>query len=332
MHVQQITLSRNESIKQMKKIIVLLTIFSFTKLLAQQAPQYSQFLSNGLTINPAYAGSKEILNLNALYRAQWANIEGFPSTQTIGIDGPAFNNVGLGFHVVNDNAGAQHQLAFFGSYAYRLKISETRRLSFGVAAGASQFSVNSSKLIADVANDPLLLSSTESRLVPDAKAGIYYLTDKFYAGFSASDLLADLGTESSILLIQQQRHYFFTTGFLTTLNDKLELKPSFLLKENFRTPTNVDIHAFVLYNEKIGIGASYRTGVRLFSNALKDKSLQLNDAVVLMTEFYVKNSFRVGYAYDITTTALRGSSSHEISLSYYFTKKQDVKKATSSYF
>lgn len=316
----------------MKNLILLLSVLFFTKLSAQQAPQYSQYLSNGLTINPAYAGSKKVLNLNALYRAQWENIEGFPSTQTISIDGPAFENMGLGFHVVNDNAGAQHQLAFFGSYAYRLKTSETGRLSFGLAAGASQFSLNASKLITDVASDPLMLSSMESRTVPDAKAGVYYSTEKFYAGFSASDLLADLQPEHLSLLITQQRHYFLTTGFLTNLNDKFKLKPSLLVKENFRTPTNVDIHAFVLYNEKIGMGASYRTGVRLFSNAIKDKSLKLNDAVVLMAEFYVKNNFRIGYAYDITTTALSGSSSHELSLSYFFFKKQDPKLATPSYF
>ena len=43
---------------------------------------------NGLFINPAYAGSMEVLDVMAIYRAQWVGLEGAPNTANISINSP----------------------------------------------------------------------------------------------------------------------------------------------------------------------------------------------------------------------------------------------------
>ena len=71
----------------MKKI-VLTTLFNLfcLCLFAQQNAQFGQYMFNGLYINPAYAGYKEELYMQAFVRAQWTGIQGAPQTLSISVD------------------------------------------------------------------------------------------------------------------------------------------------------------------------------------------------------------------------------------------------------
>src|SRR6478736_4579598 len=124
----------------MKKYLFLLVLnLGIGSAIAQQDPQYSQYLFNGVVINPAYAGSREYVNINALYRKQWVSVNGSPTSQLISVDAPAYNNsVGLGFYAYNDQLGAQFRKGAFAVFAYRIKVSQKGRLSLGTSVGASQ--------------------------------------------------------------------------------------------------------------------------------------------------------------------------------------------------
>lgn len=314
----------------MKKIMITtLAVLVSAIMYAQQNPQYSQYIFNMMVINPAYAGSKDVLNLNGLHRSQWTGLEGSPSTQTVSVDASAGKAVGLGLYVINDNLGAQRQTAFFGSFAYRFQISEDARLSFGLAGGASQFSIDGSKLTSDNP-DPSVPLSLDSRIIPDAKGGVFFNTKRFYAGLSVSDLLSHVHFEKEIGIIQG-RHYFFTTGYVFDIGKNFKFKPSILLKEDFKGPANIDLNAFVLFYEKVWLGASYRTGTKIPGGG-SGNSLSLENAVALITELYATDKLRIGYSYDITGSTLKNYSSHEISLGYFFYKKQDTKMVSPRYF
>jgi len=68
----------------MKKnyIIALLLLAGLFNVNAQQDPQYTQYMYNMSVVNPAYAGSKDAISTGLLYRKQWVNIEGAPTTFT----------------------------------------------------------------------------------------------------------------------------------------------------------------------------------------------------------------------------------------------------------
>jgi type IX secretion system PorP/SprF family membrane protein len=292
---------------------------------AQQDSQYNQYIFNELVINPAYAGTKEIINANAILSKQWAGLDGSPTTQTVSIEGPVSGKIGLGFHLINDQIGAQSHQGVFGSYSYKLQINETYKLSLGLALGASYFSINGTELTTASPDDPAVPKTSEGKLLLDAKTGLLFYGERLYAGLSVSDLLAN-AFQSEPFYVKQIRHYYLTAGYIFDVLPKLKFKPGFLYKHAYKSPSNIDINAFFLYNQKFWIGCTYRFGSMMFVNKTLSNSLKNRDAFVLMTEYNVNDKFRIGYAYTMTTGVLKSYTSHEISLGYFIPGKVPVEK------
>lgn len=303
-----------------------------TSAYAQQDPQFNQYIFNNLIINPAYAGTKGIKTLSATFATQWLGFAGAPLTQTISYEGPVTENTGLGIHLINDKIGAQTQQGAFASYAHKVKLNENFRLSFGLAAGASHYSLDGSKFIIDDENDPSIPTEYVNKLRFDSKTGLFLYSDRFYAGFSVSGLLADVMKKNDLEVTTQTRHYYLTSGYVFDLNEDFKFKPSFLIKEDFKAPTNIDITTFFLYKEKIWLGASLRTGLMNISNKSLDNTLRKRNAVAFMTEWNIKDDFRVGYSYTLTVSSLKNYSGHEIQLGYFFPEKATPKMKTPRYF
>jgi len=310
----------------MKRIIyITVLILIAASCYAQQNPQYNQYIFNELIINPAYAGTKEIINANAIFSKQWAGIDGSPITQTISIDGPLSEKVGLGLHLVNDCIGAESQKGFFGSYSYKINLNDIYKLSFGIAAGASYFSLNGNKLTTTIQDDPAVPKTLESKLYFDSKAGLFLYSERLYGGFSVADLLANVFNRDPFY-VRQIRHYYLTGGYVFDCTPNLKFKPSFLFKHAYDSPSDVDLNAYFLYNQRFWLGVTYRFGSMLFVNKSLSSTLKQRDAIVIMTEYNINEKFRVGYAYTITTSVLKNFSGHEISLGYFIPGKVPVKK------
>jgi hypothetical protein len=120
---------------------------------------------------------------------------------------------------------------------------------------------------------------------------------------------------------------------LVPLSQGIQLKPSFLLKDDRGGPTSLDVNAFILLAEKIWIGGSYRTGVKLYEKNYLQKDLSNKNAVVAAVEIFPVKSLRIGYGYDFSIGPLQGYSggTHEISLGYYFQRK-NARMYTPRYF
>ena len=123
----------------MKRLfIVLCFVLRYAAVLAQQDAQYSQYIFNGLYINPAYAGYKQDFYLQSFYRSQWTGFTGAPTSYSVAADGSVNDTkVGLGLLLAGDNIGAQKSLAADFSYAYHIQVGqdENTRLSFGLGLG-----------------------------------------------------------------------------------------------------------------------------------------------------------------------------------------------------
>lgn len=322
----------------MKKILQILSVLLlFAKVVnAQQDAQFSQYMFNGIYINPAYAGYKEQLNVHAFYRNQWTGINGAPKTMSLAVDAIANDgNVGLALQLSSDRLGAQRNESVYGNYAYRIRLNAdgSSRLAFGVGVGAVQLGIDGAMLNP---NFPEIYQPTglQSTIVPDARAGAYFSNNRFYAGLSADNLVSQyIDIDRFAFIPQPKPHYYLTAGVLIPLNQDFLLKPSFLLKDDRGGPTSLDLNAFIIMANKFWIGGSYRTGVKLYSKNYLQKDLsQLNSAVAAL-QFLPTENLRIGYAYDFSIGPLQGYSSgtHEISVSYFFNKK-DVRMATPRYF
>lgn len=299
---------------------------------AQQNAQYSQYIFNQLVINPAYAGTKGTISVNGIYSAQWSGLDGAPTTQSISIEGPAYKNMGLGLHIIRDEIGAQSHHGIYGSYSYKIRLNSTYTLSMGVASGVSYYTLNGSYLTRESFDDPAIPLNTETATRFDSKIGLFFYSRQMFLGFSVSELTADVKKSYDLLVAGQVQHYYLTGGYVFKLNDDFKFKPGFLIKEDFKAPTNIDLNSYILYKNRFWLGGTFRTGADIFRNKEIDQSLRNRDAVIVMADFNINNNFRIGYAYTFTLSALKDFPGHEIALSYYFRPKTSARMLTPRYF
>ncbi len=300
--------------KNLIAVSLILLVGTSNKLMAQYDPMFTQYMFNEMFINPAYAGSKEALAINALHRQQWVGFEGRPVTTTLSLHGPLANNkMGVGLSVLNESVadGKLKRNLVYATYAYRIKTGEKGHLSFGLMGGAHIQSNNYATLQTTDLNDVRFSANTGSVLTPNFGAGVYYSTQKFYAGFSIPRMVADnLGissggkVEKNIKVDPTKFHYYFTVGRVFDAGADLKLKPQIMLKAIKNAPVEMDINLNALIMEKLWIGASYRTKA--------DMSF--------ITGLQITPQFLVSYSYDYSLSKIRdfSSGSHEIGLGYVF--------------
>lgn len=318
--------------KIMKTIIpFFLFVLISSGIYAQQNALMNHYIFNQTTINPAYVGTKQWTNLNFTTASQWTGLEGAPFTQVLSLEGAISSRNGLGVQIINDKVGAQYQQSIYGSFSHILKLNEKWNLSFGIAAGLSYFTLDGNKLNS-AEYDPSVPQQRVNTFKFDPKTGVFLYSDRFYAGFSVNDLLGDLIKNKRTNSIDQARHYYLTAGYVFDLGDQFKWKPSFLIREDLRAQSTMDINNFVLYKETFWLGVTYRFGVNSVFNNELDNTLRMRNAIVFMTEWNINKSLLVGYAYTMSTSALSGFSGHEIEIAYTFPKRADTRMRTPRYF
>lgn len=308
----------------LKKIFlfILLVAGLQVRVLAQTDLQFSQYMFNYLYINPAYAGYKEQINATTFFRAQYLGFAGAPTTASISIDAPVFSdNMGFGIQINQDQIGIQHTLTGGLAYSYRVEVGEDARLCFGLQGGFSQFSSDPSRSHPYDANDALITQGAYSSLDFTTKAGVFYYNSNFYVGASATNLYTKSiqNTGIGVSIPTQEKHYYLSAGALFQVNDELALKPSFLLKDPQAGISTADINCFLLIDSKLWLGGSYRLGVPLNARNINRGAASNQNDLVFLTEFYVNDRLRIGYAYDYPLSSAMSfkSGSHEISIGYY---------------
>jgi type IX secretion system PorP/SprF family membrane protein len=318
-----------------KQLILLLFLLVAIPALAQQDIQFSQYVFNGLSVNPAYAGYKGELYGNTTYRQQWNGIQGAPQTAFVTLDGLARKrdeNIGIGGQLTWDRLGPQESIALKGAYTYRIPMNYagTRRLCLGIGVSVTQYSLDGSALVYIDPNDPTMPSVKVSTIVPDADFGIYYYTPNFYAGVSALDLFSlnqqrDIyySSGNSYSTLRKSPHLYLTMGTMVNLSDNVKLKPSFMIKEDFKSPTSIDLNLLWLLAEKIWVGGSYRFGVSGPAKSGYQPDLQSTAAASAMVEIFATSNMRIGYAYDFTTSQMASyqNGTHELSIGILFPSK-----------
>jgi type IX secretion system PorP/SprF family membrane protein len=295
----------------MKNLLTLLILLVTSTLFAQQDALFSQYMFNKLAVNPGYAGSRELLSADLLYRYQWVNIEGAPKTVSASIHSPLNNpHLAMGFNLSNDKIGPLSNTTAMATFAYRL-IFPKSKLSFGLQAGVKSSNVIWNEFKAVDENEPFLMMQNDimKKVVPDANFGVYYYSDKFYAGISSRQLLQNqsLLVKDSIGNTQFTKlmtHFYGMTGAAFPLGENVVFRPSLLAKFVNNAPPQLDLNASFLFAQTLWLGVSYRT----------------EKAISLITEVNIAQNLRIGYSYDIWLNELQAynKGSHEIRMSFDF--------------
>lgn len=294
----------------MKYTLAVMMLFCCSlSLKAQQDAMYTQYMFNMMGVNPAYAGSRGVLSATALHRRQWVGIDGAPETSTISFDmSTRDNKVGLGIQAFNDKIGITRTTGFYTSYAYRIHFNENRALAIGLQGGISNYKADLTKVdLTD--DDDIAFSQNVNVILPSFGAGVYYNSDRFYAGFSIPNLVKSYLRKDVIyyradVIAKKYLHFFFIAGYVFDLNDDLKLKPSTLVKVVRGAPVQLDANLNLWIKDVVSVGGSYRTG----------------DAVSGLLEVQITDQLRIGYAYDhpISKLVKYNQGTHEIMLRYEF--------------
>jgi len=267
---------------KMRIVTIFLMTWNVSLVFGQQEPQFTQFFDNKLFVNPAYAGSRELLNVTGIHREQWMGFSGRPVSSTLSIHSPLkYESVGVGMTFVHDQAGPISQTMVYGDFSYTLKFKNAdRKLSFGLKGGLNVISAATSTLETTQDNDPKLLQNVQNQVNPNFGFGIYYHGPHFFAGASTPRIIEQSFGNSETT--KERRHYFGIIGGIVDLNSST---------------------AFI-YREKIWFGGMYRWDA----------------AFGIFSQFQLTDQFKVGVAGDFGTQEIRkyNYGTVEVLLSYDF--------------
>lgn len=285
---------------------------------AQQDAQYTQYMYNTLSVNPAYAGSRDVFSLVGLYRAQWIGLEGAPRTFTASAHTPSGEHVGLGLNITRDEIFISQETYVDLAFSYNFYVSRNGTLALGLKAGGHLLDIDSARLNRGAFNpgDTDAEINIDNKFSPQFGFGAYYYTDRFYLGLSAPNILEtkhfnESSTSSSSLssaTAKERINFYIMSGYVFDLNHELKLKPAALVKAVSGAPLQLDISANFLIKEKITLGAAYRWSAALSGMI----GLQLSDQLM------------IGFAYDRENTELQqyNNGSYEFILRYeLFTRR-----------
>lgn len=289
--------------------LIILAVFALSGVAAyaQQDPQYSQYMFNPLSINPAYSGSRGVMNGALVYRQQWVSFPGAPNTQVLAINTPLRKGkVGIGAEIVRDQIGPKTSIAGYLSYAYRIKLGKGK-LAFGLGAGILNYTIDWAMIDYKDQGDAYAQLGRESTTLPDFKFGVYYNNKKFYTGVSVTHLnRAEYGhfiADSIVNTASLRRHVFFTIGRAFALGTNFTFSPSIMVRGVANTELiSADLNLNFRYKEVIWFGVSFRS----------------ENSLIAMAQYNISEKLKIGYSYDASFGKLAGyhGGTHEIMIGF----------------
>lgn len=298
-----------------KAVINFIFVIISPGLFSQYYPHYSQYLINGQTINPAFAGSRDVLSLSALYRDQWIGFDGAPKTMTFSGHTPLRKlSSAVGINVLSDRIGVSTHNSVFLNYAYRIRFKKNNRtLAFGLGAGVDMFRSDLSKITTASYGDRVFENQILKSTKLNFSTGIYYYAKRFFAGWSSPSLMNygyDVFSTLPDSLKTLPSNYFFLIGYTFKLNNEIKLRLSLLRKNYPGYNDQIDFNTSLIVYDRLNMTLSFR-----------DK-----ESLIWITEYQINDQIRIGYAHDFVLSRMNKYShgTNEFFIRYELIYKTDM--------
>lgn len=298
------------SLTEVKYLLLVVMVWSTISIAnGQHAIQFSQYFSNQLILNPAYAGADDALSLTMVHRNQWTGVTGAPKTTTLSGHTLFKNkNTGLGINLFSDKINIHSNVSFTGIYSYRIKTGERSYLSLGLQAGINYVKSDYASLAGSIhdPNDPNIRFENMSDAEFQFGTGLYFRNPQLEFGLSAP-ILYTSGINyftDSLTSPSTTPHYFLFTRYKIILSPQVQLHPGFLIKGKSGWPLAVDLNVDALFNEVLLFGLSYRSFETLST----------------IVQIKVLPQMKFGYTYEMPLKSIqqRNYNTHEVMLNYIF--------------
>lgn len=302
--------------------LIVITGIAASEVVAQQKPQFTQYILNNYIANPALTGIENYIDVKASHREQWKGMEGAPVTNYFSLHFPlgkkddksnatSFNMTGTGMYVHNyredyiasephhglgfifldDKAGQLKQTSGSITYAYHLGLSSRVNISLGIGVGFLKTGLNNGNLKPEATIDPALAAAQNAKISPDLNFGVWLYDYNYFIGVSVQQLLAQktaINANNGFTGRKTVPHYFATAGYKFWLTDNISAMPSVMAKIAIPAPVSLDFNAKFAFKDKFWMGGSYRSA-NVFSG---------------MLGFNISSLLHISYAYDFTRSQL----------------------------
>lgn len=304
-------------------IFTAILVFVNLDFYGQQAPVFTHTYNSIMFSNPGFAGMREGICVNGIYRQQWAgftDIDGdavSPQDFLLTVDSPIkLLHGGIGGSIIQDKLGQQSDIVVQLDYSFHANLS-IGTLGIGVGMNLVNRSIDFTKFDPTDGNDPLLQGGNESDMRIDASFGLFLSQPgQYYAGISVANILQSefkkFDFNESGEVPTTDRTFYVTAGynFVFPNNPQFEVEPSFFILSDLAS-TQYNISTIVKYNDKFWGGLNYR----------------VQESVGVLVGMRFKD-FKIGYSYDIITAQYKVGGSHEVVLGYCFKFKGDRSKTS----
>lgn len=308
----------------MKKIVLLsiIAVALSIQLNAQQDQQFTQFMYNKLSVNPAYSGARGVPFVTAIYRNQWLGFDGAPKSILASFNSPFLTpRVGVGITITHLQIGLDKDFHASLAYSYDLIPDENISLRAGIMGSIRSLSMDFSKAVtsdpAGPGGDNSLDINKIGAIFGNVGAGLYFTyADQFYAGVSVPRIYANnIGINSTpgIQSAKEVQHFYAMAGAVLRLNEDINLMPSLLTKYVKNAPFDVDVNVNLEIKKLIIAGLSYRAG-----------GDGPGDSMDLLLFWQAHPQFGVGVAYDFSLSNVKDYTSGSIEVLL----QADLKKAS----
>jgi type IX secretion system PorP/SprF family membrane protein len=232
--------------------------------LAQDAPLFTQKLTNSFLYNPSVAGNT-FGSITLSHRKFWSAVEGAPTTNFFSVHTPfGQHRFGTGINFYQDKVGITETLYGSAAFAYHLRITDTKMLSFGVSGEYNNLKIDQSNVDVLHPDDPLLRGNARSSV--DFSFGTSYKSKYFNFGAAANRLNALMGIKDSV-----SQFPAFYSGFLQfnipLAGDRDLLEPIVTVRSFDNSSPQIDGGLYYTFREMITLGGSYRTGGAINASA-----------------------------------------------------------------
>ena len=290
-----------------KSLLVLVCISCIFSCFSQQETQYSQWMWNHLSYNPALAGIQNCSKVKSMSRIQWVGFEGAPVSNLVTFTTPIKTKrtqmfsprQGFGMKFEKDNIGPFTSNGLSFTYAVHFNFTQDTRISFGINLGARQMTFSNRSITTYQADPATQKSSTFYS--PIASFGTWWDGKNYFIGLSLDQLTnskwSGMGVESYYRL-----HYNLSSGFRYSINENFTIVPNLLVKKTMNSPMSVDLNAFLDFKDAFKIGVGLRN----------------NESFLGMFQVRFKDQFAFGYSVDFISSKLNTIAmfTHEVSLHY----------------
>lgn len=305
--------------KQLTKLLFLCSAFLLTGCLAAQQPQvYNQFFMNPYIYNPAYAGVEGHATFFAMYRKQWASIDGAPQLTDFSFHVPLDGGIAVGAAAFNISQGLLNTSAAKASAAYLINIDRTHFVRFGMSLGFGMNSVNITEFDSpdDAAFNDFLDQS--SFLLGDV--GATYHFGHFNVGLAIPNLFSYNPvnqTEISSVGFSPTDNILFKTNYRGHINDDFAFEPHLLFRYSSVINSQFEAALIAHLYHLVWVGTSYRQeGNIIFLGGMK-----------------VQEKLGIGFSFELGNTQISSDlgPTFEVNLGYHLGTKKRHAQHTSSF-